>query len=129
VTDADPTVRPATESEATTARSVLDAAMLETDDLDAGRAADDVIVALVEDRVVGAAVLRRHYTRSGTHVDAIAVRPRRRGQGIGTALIEFAADRGPVTAEFDADVRPFYESLGFSTRRLDDGRYRGVRHD
>ena len=38
MTDADPTVRPATESEATTARSVLDAAMLETDDLDAGRA-------------------------------------------------------------------------------------------
>ncbi len=126
---ADPTVRVATEGDATAARSVLDAAMLEIDGFDERLAADDVLVAAVDDRVVGAAVLRPHFVHSGVHVEAVAVRPRRRGQGIGAALIDHAATRGPLTAEFDADVRPFYESLGFSVRALDDDRYRGVLTD
>lgn len=132
MTREDPTVRPATATEATTARSVLDAAMLETDAFDARIAVDDVIVALSGERVVGAAMLRPHYTQTGVHVEAVAVRPGRRGQGIGTALLEFAAGRatpGPVTAEFEAGVRPFYESLGFAVRPVDDGRYRGVLND
>ncbi len=122
------TVRAATDADATAARSVLDAAMLDVDGFDARLAAADVLVATVEDRVVGAAALRPHYVRTGAHVAAIAVRPRRRGQGIGTALIA-ATERRPLTAEFDADVRPFYESLGFAVRPLDDGRCRGVLED
>lgn len=123
----EPTVRPADDdAEATTARSILDAAMLELPAFDARAAADDVLVALVDDRIVGAALLRPHHSRPGVHVEAVAVRPRRRGQGIGTALVTAAAERGPVTAEFDADLRPFYERLGFEMRRLDDDRYRGV---
>lgn len=119
-------VRAATDADATAARSVLDAAMLDVGGFDGRLAAGDVLVAAVEDRVVGAAMLRPHYVRSGTHVEAIAVRPRRRGQGIGTALIDAVTARRPLTAEFDADVRAFYESLGFSVRPLEDGRCRGV---
>jgi GNAT superfamily N-acetyltransferase len=126
VTRVDPTIRPATEDEATTARSVLDAAMLETTTFADRLATEDVLVALVEGRVVGAAIRTPHHTRGGAHVEAIAVRPGRRGQGIGRALIESVAESGPVTGEFAATVRPFYESLGFSIRRLDDDRFRGL---
>ena len=65
----------------------------------------------------------------GSKIDAVAVRRRRRGQGIGTALVEAASDRrGRVTAAFDADVRPFYEALGFAIQPLSESdRYRGVR--
>jgi len=65
----------------------------------------------------------------GDHVDAVAVRRRRRGQGIGTALVEAAADRRDrLTAEFDADLRTFYEGLGFVVEETDEpGRLRGVR--
>ncbi|MEF8855210.1 MAG: GNAT family N-acetyltransferase [Haloarculaceae archaeon] len=59
-------------------------------------------------------------------IAAIAVRRRRRGQGIGTALIEAAAaEIGTLVAEFDADLVPFYEHLGFELEPLPGGRCRG----
>lgn len=64
-------------------------------------------------------------------VAAIAVRRRRRGAGIGTALVEQAADRAQarghdcLTAAFDPGVRPFYAALGFRIRRR-DGRLHGT---
>jgi len=75
------------------------------------------------ERVLGALVL------DGTRIEAVAVRRRRRGQGIGTALVEAALDRrDQVTAEFDAAVRPFYEALGFDIEALDEpDRFRGER--
>lgn len=49
-----------------------------------------------------------------THVVAVAVRRRRRGEGIGRALVGAAARRvDALTAAFDPDVRPFYDALGF----------------
>jgi len=74
-------------------------------------------------RVLGALVL------DGDHIDAVAVRRRRRGQGIGTALVEAAGERrGRLTAEFDADLRPFYEALGFRVEATDEtGRLWGER--
>ena len=67
-----------------------------------------VLVAEVEDRTVGALVL------DGSHVDAVAVRRARRGQGIGSALLSAASERrGTVTADFRPEVRPFYDALGF----------------
>jgi GNAT superfamily N-acetyltransferase len=74
-------------------------------------------------RVLGALVL------DGTHIEAVAVRQRRRGQGIGTALVEAALDRRDrITAEFDANVRPFYEALGFKIEPLGESdRFRGER--
>lgn len=81
------------------------------------------LVAVDEGRVLGALVL------SDREIRAVAVRRSRRGQGIGTALVEAAAARRPrLVAEFDPDVRAFYESLGFAVREADEaGRLRGVR--
>ena len=118
------TVRVATVTELPDVMNVLDGAVLEAD---AARVRDRiaeaaVLVAVAGDdsqrapsasqtggeRVLGALVL------DGDHIDAVAVRRRRRGQGIGTALVAAAADRRErLTATFDADLRPFYAGLGF----------------
>lgn len=86
--------------------------------------AGTVLVADHDNRIVGAlvAVCRDE----GAHVEAVAVRRRRRDQGIGAALVALAADEWtPLTAEFDPSVTPFYESLGFDCQKQ-GGRYRGV---
>lgn len=126
------TVRAATPADLSSVLGVLDAAALETD---AGRvrtAVDrgDVLVAVpsVSETPVGALVL------DGDEITAVAVRRRRRGQGIGTALVETAADRvradpdrgDRLVAAFDERVRPFYDALGFRVQQVGDGRYRGV---
>lgn len=80
---------------------------------------DAVLVATEEERILGVLVL------DGTHIEAVAVRPNRRGQGIGTALVETASTRGQLTAAFRPDVSEFYESLGFDIERTGD-RWRGV---
>lgn len=106
---------------------VVDAAML---DADAGTVerrieAGAVLVAVEGGPVLGACVVDPG--RDPTHVEAVAVRPGRRGQGVGSALVAAAADRWtPLTAAFDADLRPFYESLGFRVESMGDGRCRGV---
>ncbi|WP_254273004.1 GNAT family N-acetyltransferase [Haloarcula marina] len=120
-------VREATVSDLPDAMNVLDGAALSIDveTVRAGIADDGTLVAVSEngERVLGAVVL------DGEHIVAVAVRRRRRGQGIGTALVEAAADRRErLTADFDADVRPFYEGLGFDIERADEaGRWRGER--
>ena len=107
----DVAVREGDPSELVTVMRILDAGLLETEAsevqtrLDAGAC----LVAETSDRVVGVLVL------DGDYVEAVAVAPSRRGRGIGTALVEGALDRqGRLVAEFDAAVRPFYESLGFA---------------
>ncbi|MEF8843269.1 MAG: GNAT family N-acetyltransferase [Haloarculaceae archaeon] len=116
-------VREARPDEHAAVMNVLDGAML---DVHAGRVAGDdttTLVACEGGRVLGALVL------DGEEVLGVAVRRSRREQGIGTALIEAAAARGDrLVAEFDGDVRPFYESLGFEIGSTgEDGRFRGVR--
>ncbi|MFB6122102.1 MAG: GNAT family N-acetyltransferase [Haloferacaceae archaeon] len=119
-----PTVRGAVPDDRVAVARVVDAAMLErgrdvADAIDAG----DVLAAAADGTVVGALVL------DGDRIDAVAVRRRRRGQGVGTALVEAALDRrGRLTADFDPRVRPFYESLGFDVERR-DGRLWGVRDE
>ncbi|MFB6073117.1 MAG: GNAT family N-acetyltransferase [Halobacterium sp.] len=107
---------------------VLDGANLEVsagvveDRIDAGT----VLVADDENRVVGALVAVPR--DEGAHVEAVAVRRRRRDQGVGSRLVESAADRWtPLTADFDRRVKPFYEKLGFDCEERGD-RYRGVLH-
>lgn len=108
---------------------VLEGAMLDVDAASvAERVPEDVLVAIAgaeapgDDRILGALVL------DGDEVEAVAVRPGRRGQGIGTALVAAADERrGALTAEFDGDVRPFYESLGFEVVPLGGDRFRGRR--
>jgi GNAT superfamily N-acetyltransferase len=100
-------------------RGILDAAMLRIED--AAPEEGTTLVAAVEGRILGALVL------DGEEIVAVAVRPGRRGQGIGTALVEAAAARRErLTAGFDSGIRPFYESLGFEIE-CDDGRCRGLR--
>lgn len=73
-------------------------------------------------RVLGALAL------DGDEIAAVAVRPGRRGRGIGPALTEAAAERRDrLVAEFDPRVRPFYEALGFEIEPAGGDRYRGVR--
>lgn len=105
--------------------TVFDGALLATD-VDTVRDAidrDDLLVADADGRVLGACLL------VGEEIAAIAVRRARRGQGVGTALVEVAADRRDrLVAEFDPRVRPFWESLGFEIEPASEpGRYLGVR--
>lgn len=86
-----------------------------------------VLVAVAEGRVLGALVLDDPGTHdaAAVEIDAIAVRRARRGQGVGTALVEVLD--GPVAAAFDARVRPFYERLGFAIEPADEpDRFVGV---
>ncbi|MFC7229395.1 GNAT family N-acetyltransferase [Salinirubellus salinus] len=111
-------VREARPDERDAALNVLDAAMLETDRVDEGT----LLVAVDRGSVVGALLL------VGDRIDAVAVRRRRQGKGVGSALVAAAGERRErLVAAFDAGVRPFYESLGFDVRETDEpGRYRGV---
>lgn len=143
---APPGIRPAAPDEALDVRRILDGAMLEFAALEERIAADDVLVATSTDgQVRGAIVLEPEVSAvvtegieptpagdgshgCGAHVDAIAVRRRHRGRGIGSALVERALDReGRLTAHFDADVRPFYEALGFEIVSIGEDRFAGVR--
>lgn len=125
-------VHEATSGDLVAVLGVLDAGGLATD-ADSVRASvdrGDVLVAVPDrgatgsDRgpvVVGALVL------DGPEITNVAVRPGRRGRGVGTALVEAAARRRRfLVAEFDAGVRPFYESLGFAVEPLAAGRCRGL---
>ncbi|WP_347877764.1 GNAT family N-acetyltransferase [Halobacterium sp. R2-5] len=105
---------------------VLDGANLELSAETAERRIDagTAVVADHDNRIVGALVAVRR--DDGAHVEAIAVRRRRRANGVGSALVEFAAEQWtPLTADFDPDVKPFYESLGFDCEKRGE-RYRGV---
>lgn len=109
-------VRSATAADLPAVMTVLDSGSLETSAaavesaIDAGR----VLIAADGGPVLGALVLDPTVSSDGTRISAIAVRPGRRGQGIGTALVQAAADRhGRLVAEFGAGVRPFWEAQGF----------------
>lgn len=131
-------VRTATPNDRLDVHRLVDGAMLEVPDLDARLEAGDVLVADAEghERPLGTLVCEP--VEGGWEVVAVVVRRPCRDRGIGTTLVEAAGEReGRLVAEFDADVRPFYESLGFSTRENGGGgdgsedqgreRYRGER--
>jgi GNAT superfamily N-acetyltransferase len=120
-------IRPATDDDLVGAMRVLDAGLLDTDADTVRRriAGESVLVADADGRVVGAVVLGERpawvaaacegvESPDGRHVEAVAVGRSRRGQGVGTALLRAACEsvEGPLTADFAASVRPFYESLG-----------------
>lgn len=121
-------VRTATPAESAAVRNLLDGALLELDSrtVEEATRSDDVFVAVRQSDdggavVLGAAVLDE------SEILAIAVRRRRRGQGIGTALVEEVARRHDVIhAEFHERVRPFWESLGVDIEPVEaEDRYRG----
>ncbi|MDZ7745072.1 MAG: GNAT family N-acetyltransferase [Halobacteriales archaeon] len=117
-------IRGATSEEIQTVRSIFDVAMLQVPDLPRMT----VLVAAEANRVLGGTAVETDGERG--QLCAIAVRPRRRGQGIGTALVEEATDRwDPVVAEFNERVCPFYESLDFAISPTGNGRFHGVCSD
>ncbi|QLG60734.1 GNAT family N-acetyltransferase [Halorarum salinum] len=121
-------VREAAGNDALDVRRVLDGALLEVpEELDERIRAGEVLVSTDDGAVTGALVL------DGSRVEAVAVRPRRRGNGIGSELVAAAAERvdGPLAADFRPDVRPFYESLGFEVEEAENdgnGGTEGVDH-
>lgn len=136
-------VREATGDDELDVRRVLDAAMLETDAVADAVARGDAFVAVDDGSVVGALVLVPPESVEcpdavagdaggtggdaegvdGMHVDAVAVRRRRRGRGVGRALVEAALARERrLTVAFDADVAAFYDALEFSVVATREGR-------
>lgn len=118
----DAIVRRATERDHLGVVRVLDGAILETDADTVQRRIDaGTVLVADDDRVVGAlvAIPRTDDGRDdGAHVEAIAVRQRRRAQGIGSLLVDAAAQRwAPLTAAFDPGVKPFYDDLGFDCEK------------
>jgi GNAT superfamily N-acetyltransferase len=106
--------------------NVLDGASLAVDAATVREHIDTgtVFVGVTDGRVLGACVL------DGERIDAIAVRRRRRGQGIGRRLVERAAasTTDALYAEFDRRTRPFYDALGFDIEPTDEpNRFRGRR--
>ncbi len=117
-------LRRATEDDAMPVIRVLHGALLEIDGATVRRAVrrEDVIVAEAADWIVGSLVLEDN------HIDTLAVRREFRNQGIGSALIETAVSDvgGPVTADFRAGIRGFWQDLGFEIEAEDD-RFYGIR--
>ena len=116
-------VQEATSEDLPAVMTVFDSALLETDAETVREATErgDVLLAVRGDRILGACLL------VGEEIEAVAVRQKRRDQGIATALVEAAAEeRDRLVAEFDARVRPFWDSLGFEIEPIGDDRYRGV---
>lgn len=116
-------VRPADPDDSLDVRRVVDGALLDVPEgLDDRVREGDVLVAVDADSVVGALVL------DGSRVEAVAVRRRRRGNGVGSELVEAAAGRvnGTLTADFRPEVQPFYESLGFDIEEVAEGRGSGT---
>lgn len=121
-------VRPANPGNLPAVMNILDGGALETD-ISVVRDAIEtgqVLVAIADDagshsRHLGAVVLNEQ------EVHAIAVRPRRRNQGIGTALVEAAQQReGRLVAEFDTALLEFWRSCGFEIEEFGNGRFRGT---
>lgn len=117
-------IQEATPDDLPAVMTVFDSAMLETDVDTVREAIDrgDVLLAVRENRILGACFL------VGEEIVAVAVRQKRRDQGIATALVDAAAEeRDRLVAEFDREVRPFWNSLGFEVEPLGGGdRYRAV---
>lgn len=117
---ADVTVAPAREGDRATALGIVDMAGLQVDREAVMAGEREVLVAVTDGRVLGALVL------DGERIEAVAVRPGRQGQGIGSALVAAAyARRGRLVAEFDDSVLDFYEILGFDIEISGENRYTG----
>ncbi|MDR5656215.1 GNAT family N-acetyltransferase [Halodesulfurarchaeum sp. HSR-GB] len=108
-------VEPAQAGELAAVMNVLDGADLaiEVGLVEQAIGAEQVLLARSRAGTVLGALVGRACEDS-TRIEAIAVRPGRRGQGIGTALIRAAGERwGTLTAEFDPPLAPFYRQAGF----------------
>jgi ribosomal protein S18 acetylase RimI-like enzyme len=119
-------VRSANSTEHAAVLSILDAATLQTDSDQIREAIErnDVFVAVATEQgtVLGALVL------SGTEITAVAIRPGRRGQGLGRRLVaEAQRSRERLVAAFHPKVEPFWQAVGFERAgTAEDDRFRAV---
>lgn len=116
-------VRRARETELAVVMTILDGGLLEASApaIEAAIESGRVLVAVDGGPVLGALVWCAEDSAEGIRIQAIAVRPGRRGQGIGTALVRAAATRhGRLVAEFDAGVRRFWDAMGFEVESADE---------
>jgi GNAT superfamily N-acetyltransferase len=117
------TVREATTAELPSVLNVFDNGLLAVDVPRLKDAIDDgaVLVAVETETILGALAL------DGQEIAAVAVRRRRRDQGIGRALVDAASERrSTLVATFDERVRPFWDALGFEIEPIEESdRLRG----
>jgi GNAT superfamily N-acetyltransferase len=102
---------------------VLDGALVDVDaeTVEHRAAAGEVARADDDGRAVGVLV------RDGPLISALAVRRDRRGEGVGRALVEWAAtETERLVADCRLDVAGFYEACGFRVTEY-EGRAYGVR--
>lgn len=123
----------ALETDAERVRAIIDCdAADDTDDTDDGDENDATVLVAVPESTAGTATIDPPIVGAlvlvGDQITTVAVRRRRRDQGVGTALVSGAAERrNRLVARFDDTVNGFYESLGFRTEAVGDGdRRRGV---
>lgn len=61
---------------------------------------------------------------AAAHLRALAVRRKRRRNGIGAGLVHAALEQwSPIVADFESGVRPFYDALGAECQQGPDGRH------
>lgn len=105
-------VRQSREEDELDVRRVLDAAILDF----SYEGADVRLVAESEGTVLGALLASEHERGGGAHVEAVAVRRARRGNGVGSELVQSLTEAyAPVTADCRPGIKDFYEALGFRT--------------
>ena len=121
-------IRTATATEVDECAAILDGAMLQADrERLQARVSEDCV--LVASRLDGdSGVILGTLVLDDSEITAVAVRPGRRGRGLGRALVAAAASRRKsLWAAFDPNVRGFYDSLGFDIEASDEsGRLRGT---
>ncbi len=116
--------RPAIPSDIPSIMNIIDGALLQIDlkILNKRISHRDVIVAESHTTIIGVVILTENV------IDTIAVRSKRRNQGIGSALVFAAAEQveSPLTAEFDSTSLSFYQHLGFLISPLGENKYIGL---
>ena len=118
------TVRVATEPDRVAVRRLVDGAALSLAEvsLPTRLVAGDVLLATQRKHPQGTLVATRDPQE--THIVAVAVRRRRRGHGIGSALVEEAATRwAPLRATCAAAVVAFWRANGFQLTGVDGDRH------
>ena len=96
--------------------NVLDGANLAVDVETVARRIETEHVIVAERGAING-VLQAVPRREGVHVEALAVRRRRRRQGVGTELLDAAYGQwGRVTVSCDRELMAFYRSGGFDVR-------------
>ena len=116
-------IRSATIPDLPSIMNIIDGSMLQLDlnIVQSRISSKEVLVADSSETILGILV------STGNTIEVIAVRSKRRDQGIGSALVKTAAKNSnkPLIAEFDKESLQFYQKLGFSISPKTDGRYLG----